>query len=251
MDKLTELNPNATMSSREIAEITGKQHAHVMRDIREVESQITESKFGLSEYKDSTGRILPMYELTKKQTLLIISGYNIRLRMAIIDRWEELENKYQIPQTLGDALLLAGRLALENERTKHELSTANNTIIALEPKRIFADAVSASKTTILVGELAKILNQNGINIGQNRFFEWLRQNGYLISRKGTDYNMPTQKSMDLKLFVIKETSITHSDGHISISKTTKVTGYGQTYFVNKLLRKPLLNQVNVKSKYND
>ena len=143
MDQLTEFNPNATMSSREIAEITGKQHAYVMRDIREIESQITEFKFGLSEYKDSTGRILPMYELTKKQTLLIISGYNIRLRMAIIDRWEELENKYQIPQTLSNALLLAGHLALENERTKQELSTANNTIIALEPKRIFADAVSA------------------------------------------------------------------------------------------------------------
>lgn len=103
-----------------------------------------------------------------------------------------------------------------------------------KPKVIFADSVTASKTSILVGELAKIIKQNGHDIGQNRLFIWLRDNGYLISRKGTDYNMPTQKSMDLGLFEIKETSITHSDGHISISKTSKVTGKGQVYFVNKL-----------------
>jgi len=104
-----------------------------------------------------------------------------------------------------------------------------------KPKVLFANSVETSKTTILVGELAKILKQNGHNIGQNRLFEWLRNNGYLISRKGTDYNMPTQKAMDLGLFQIKETSITHSDGHISISKTAKVTGKGQIYFINKFI----------------
>ncbi len=102
-----------------------------------------------------------------------------------------------------------------------------------EPKVIFADSVQASTTSILIGELAKILKQNDINVGQNRLFEWLRSNEYLISRKGTDYNMPTQKSMDLGLFTIKETTINHSDGHISISKTPKVTGKGQIYFINK------------------
>lgn len=104
-----------------------------------------------------------------------------------------------------------------------------------KPKVLFANSVETSKTTILVGELAKILKQNGHDIGQNRLFEWLRNNGYLISRRGTDYNMPTQKAMDLGLFQIKETSITHSDGHISISKTAKVTGKGQIYFVNKFI----------------
>ena len=102
-----------------------------------------------------------------------------------------------------------------------------------EPKVIFADSVQASTTSILIVELAKILKQNDINVGQNRLFEWLRSNEYLISRKGTDYNMPTQKSMDLELFTIKETTINHSDGHISISKTPKVTGKGQIYFINK------------------
>ena len=102
------------------------------------------------------------------------------------------------------------------------------------PKVIFADAVSVSKTSILVGEMAKILKQNGIeHMGQNRFFAWLRENGYLIRRKGTDFNMPTQYSMERGLFKIKETSVTHSDGHVTISKTPKVTGKGQIYFVNK------------------
>lgn len=104
-----------------------------------------------------------------------------------------------------------------------------------KPKVLFANSVETSKTSILIGELAKILKQNGHDIGQNRLFEWLRNKGYLISRKGTDYNMPTQKAMDLGLFQIKETSITHSDGHISVNKTTKVTGKGQIYFVNKFI----------------
>jgi anti-repressor protein len=103
-----------------------------------------------------------------------------------------------------------------------------------KPKVLFADAVTASHTSILVGELAKIMRQNGVEIGQNRFFEWLRENSYLIKRRGTDYNMPTQKAMELQLFEVKETSISHSDGHISISKTPKVTGKGQVYFINKL-----------------
>ncbi len=105
------------------------------------------------------------------------------------------------------------------------------------PKVLFADAVSASKTNILIGEMAKILKQNGVDIGQNRLFSWLRENGLLISRKGTDYNMPTQKAMEMELFRIKETTIHHADGHTSITKTVKVTGKGQQYIVNRFLGK--------------
>lgn len=105
------------------------------------------------------------------------------------------------------------------------------------PKVLFADAVSASHTSILVGELAKLLKQNGVDIGQNRLFAYLRENGYLIRRKGSDYNMPTQKSMDMGLFEIKETVIAHADGHTSTSKTPKVTGQGQLYFIHLLLSK--------------
>lgn len=125
--------------------------------------------------------------------------------------------------------------ALKEERAAKErlqLEATEN-----KPKVIFADAVSVSKGTILIGELAKILKGNGIEIGQNRLFEKLRQDGYLIKRKGTDYNAPTQKAMDLGLFRVKETAITHSDGHVTISKTTKVTGKGQQYFINLFLGK--------------
>lgn len=106
-----------------------------------------------------------------------------------------------------------------------------------KPKVLFADAVDASHTTILVGELAKLINQNGVDIGQNRLFEWMREKGFLINRKGSDWNMPTQKSMDMKLFEIKERTHQNPDGSIRVSKTTKVTGKGQQYFINKFLNK--------------
>jgi anti-repressor protein len=123
---------------------------------------------------------------------------------------------------------------------KRALEYADKKVIELKqqiqldrPKVVFADAVSASKTSILIGDLAKLLKQNGYNTGQQRLFNELREKGYLIKRKGADYNSPTQRSMEMGLFEVKETAITHSDGHVSISKTTKVTGKGQIYFINK------------------
>ena len=101
------------------------------------------------------------------------------------------------------------------------------------PKVLFAKSVESSKSEILIGELAKILKQNGANIGQNRLFELMRKDGFLISRKGADWNMPTQKSMEMGVMRIKETCITHADGHTTVSKTPKITGKGQVYFVNR------------------
>lgn len=124
---------------------------------------------------------------------------------------------------------------LKEERTARV--NAENQIEADKPKVIFADAVSTSKTSILVGELAKLLKQNGVDTGEKRLFTYLRDNSYLIKRKGTDYNSPTQKSMELGLFEVKETSVSHSDGHVTVSKTTKVTGKGQQYFINKFIGK--------------
>lgn len=112
------------------------------------------------------------------------------------------------------------------------------------PKARFADAVSASHTSILIGDLAKLLRQNGYEIGQNRLFEMLRRDGYLCAAKGGMWNMPTQKAMDLNLFEVKETTIVHSDGHVSISKTTKVTGKGQVYFVTRFLDGRLPKGIN-------
>lgn len=132
-------------------------------------------------------------------------------------------------------ILSRKELLLMNLEAEEKLEQVNAQLALQQPKVVFADAVSTSKTCVLVGELAKILKQNGVDMGQNRLFEWLRCNGYLISRIGTDYNMPTQKSMDLGLFEIKETSIAHAAGHTTISKTPKVTGKGQLYFINKFL----------------
>lgn len=124
------------------------------------------------------------------------------------------------------------QLATELKEERAKRTEAQLQLQAAKPKVIFADAVSASDTTILIGDLAKLLKQNGHDIGQKRLFEWLRQNGFLIKRYGADYNSPTQRAMEMQLFEIKETAITHADGHVSISKTTKVTGKGQVYFVN-------------------
>lgn len=131
-----------------------------------------------------------------------------------------------IPKTLPDALKAYASEIEQHNKTKALLE-------AQRPKVIFADAVSTSDTDILIGDLAKLLNQNGHNIGQNRLFERLRNEGFLISRKGSSYNSPTQRAMEMGLFRIKETAITHSDGRVSLNKTPKVTGKGQLYFINR------------------
>ena len=134
---------------------------------------------------------------------------------------------------MSDADIMAKAILLAQKTIEGQKAQ----IAEMTPKALFADAVSASSTSILVGDLAKLIRQNGMDIGQNRLFDWLRNNGYLIRAKGMGWNMPTQRSMDMGLFEVKETSITHSDGHISVNKTVKVTGKGQIYFVNKLVPK--------------
>lgn len=137
-------------------------------------------------------------------------------------------------EILHDPNLIIG-LAQQVIDIKAKNESLQKQIAADRPKTIFADAVSASNTTILVGELAKLLHQNEIEIGQNRLFEWLRNNGYLIKRKGADWNMPTQRSMELGLFEVKERTVNEPSGSIRITKTVKVTGKGQMYFVNKFI----------------
>lgn len=146
---------------------------------------------------------------------------------------------YMTPETLEKVLLspdtlmqLAQNLKDEQEKRK----VLETKIEQDKPKVLFADAVASAKTFILIGELAKLLKQNGVDIGQNRLFEWMRQNGYLIRRQGSDYNMPTQRAMEQGLFEIKETTVVHADGHTHINKTPKVTGKGQAYFVTLFLK---------------
>ncbi|WP_273711993.1 phage antirepressor KilAC domain-containing protein, partial [Leuconostoc mesenteroides] len=144
--------------------------------------------------------------------------------IQVEDSYKKLANDPSYQMALG---LKASQLLLEQK---------DQIIAEMKPKALFADAVSASQTSILVGELAKLLKQNGIDTGANRLFTWLRENGYLIRRKGTDYNMPTQKSMEMGLFEIKEHNHINSNGVNVTTKTPKVTGKGQQYFINKFLQ---------------
>ena len=162
----------------------------------------------------------------------------------------ELERKWNDPQEV----VKRGYAILQNENAKLRIENQQ-----LKPKALFADSVATAKTAILIGELAKIIKQNGVDkltvggkeiaMGPNNFFKWLRENNYLISRKCTDYNSPTQKAMKLGLFEVKETVRTLPDGHTTIDKTTKVTGKGQIYFVNKFVDKDGDLDGSITSKY--
>lgn len=168
-------------------------------------------------------------DMAKQICMIQRSPEGKQIRQYFLD----LEKAWNTPeQIFARALKMA-------DKTIDKLKSENTTLIEdnqrMKPKEIFADAVTASDTSILIGELAKILRQNGVQTGQNKLFEWLRNNGYLIKRKGSDWNMPTQKAMDMDLFEIKETVINNPNGSTKISKTTKVTGKGQQYFINKLL----------------
>lgn len=144
----------------------------------------------------------------------------------------------QVEKDFNSPEKIMARALLMADQKVHKLEAQ---IEADRPKVLFADAVSASHTSILVGDLAKLISQNGFKIGANRLFGWLRDNGYLIKKRGSSWNMPTQKSMELGLFEIKETNIQHADGHISINKTSKVTGKGQQYFIDKFLNQGCLS----------
>ena len=151
------------------------------------------------------------------------------MRHAIIVRWQELEsNAPALPQDLPTALrLYADQL---------EITASQEKLIAEQkPKALFADAVTSSASSILVGQLAKLICQNGVKVGQNRLFVWLRNNGYLIKQHGENFNLPTQRSMDGKWLEVKERVVENKDGSTRVTRTTKVTGKGQVYFINKFL----------------
>ncbi len=230
------------VNSRDIAKHFGKRHDHVIRDIENLVEKdvpkIGEMFFG-DTFSDSYGRQQKCYLMNRDGFSLLVMGFTgekaLNWKIKYFEAFNILEKEYNSPEKImARALIFADKriksLEVVNKEYKKQIEEA-------KPKMLFADCVSASGNTILVGELAKILKGNGVEVGQNRLFTWLRDNGYLIKRKGADYNMPTQRSMELGLFKIKETPIPHSDGHITISKTTKVTGKGQQYFINLFLSK--------------
>lgn len=235
-------NGEPVVSSRQIAESFEKRHDHVMRDIEDIMRGLPKNgdtpMFYKTEYvHEQNGQSYPMYMMNRDGFTLLAMGFNgkaaLEWKLKYIAAFNEMEKKLAEKPQLTRSQLLATALIAAHE----ELEEKDKRIAELTPKGVFADAVSASSQSILVGEMAKLLSQNGIQMGQNRLFSWMRENGYLIKdRKRTDYNMPTQKSMELRLFEIKETSIAHSDGHTSINKTPKATGIGQVYFVNLFLK---------------
>lgn len=236
---LSTQNGEPVVSSRQIAENFDKNHRDVLRAVDNLKEDVRNfaQMFFESTEPDSYGREQRAYLMNRDGFTLLAMGFTgkaaLEWKLKYIAAFNEMEKKLAEQPQLTRSQLLATALIAAHE----ELEEKDKQIAELMPKGIFADAVSASSQSILVGEMAKLLSQNGIQMGQNRLFAWLRENGYLIKdRKRTDYNMPTQKSMELRLFEIKETSIAHSDGHTSINKTPKVTGIGQVYFVNLFLR---------------
>lgn len=236
-----------TISSLEVADMTGKKHKNLLADIRGYVYELAELNFQPGDffydsvYKDANNQTRPCYQITKKGCEFIahkltgIKGTEFTARY--IERFHDMEQLIadHIPQ--GKELLALA--VLEANKTIEELENKNTALIEdnqrMKPKEVFADAVTESDTSILIGELAKILRQNGVKTGQNKLLQWMRNNGYLIKRKGSDWNMPTQRAMDMGLFEIKETVINHPNGSTKINKTPKVTGKGQQYFINKLL----------------
>lgn len=208
------------------AELKHKDLLKIIRD--EFEQEINEGKISPVEYKDKKGEHRPMFILTFNQAKQVLVRENKVVRKAVIKYIEELEKRvqYRLPQNYSEALRELLSQVETNERLESKIEEDR-------PKVVFAEALEVSKNSILVGELAKILKQNGVDIGQNRLFEYLRKRGYLCNRKGEMFNAPTQKSMDLKLMEIKKTPFVNADGSVRTTRTTKITGKGQSYFINK------------------
>lgn len=198
--------------------------------------------------EDKGGSILDTPGGSQKLTVINESGlYSLILSSKLptakkFKRWVTSEvlpairknGMYMTDQKAYDLLNNSGSLADMLQQAAEQLRQKDIEIRRMKPKELFADAVATSDSSILVGELAKLLKQNGVEIGQNRLFQWMRENGYLI-KSGSSKNMPTQKAMEAELFEIKERTINNPDGTVRITKTPKVTGKGQQYFINKLL----------------
>lgn len=236
---LSTQNGEPVVSSREVAERFNKNHKDVLRAIENLAAQncATKSMFYETTF-ENRGKQYPMYLMNRDGFSLLTFGFTgdeaLEWKLRYIQAFNAMEKQLAQRPQLSRAELMAQALIAAHDELEHK----DRQIAELTPKGIFADAVNASKKSILVGELAKLLCQNSVQIGQNRLFVWMREHGYLIrDPKRSDYNMPTQRAVEQGLFEIKETTVVHSDGHTSINKTPKVTGKGQIYFVNLFLKR--------------
>ena len=229
-------NDRMLTDSRIVAETFGKDHRHVLRDIDNIKKDV--SNFGQmffeTEAPDSYGRLQRVYQMTRDGFSLLAMGFTgsdaMEWKLKYLEAFNKLEAFWNSPEQI---MARAHRIAEQTIASlEQKLQQKDFQIETQKPKVLFADAVETSKTSILIGELAKIICQNGVNIGQKRLFQWLRENGYLM--KAT--NLPCQRYIEQGLFEIKESTFQTPDGSVRITKTTKVTGKGQIYFVDKFLR---------------
>ena len=222
---------NQTISSREIAKLTGKLHKNILSDcdkLNEKYSKMGMAEISAVEYRADNMQFYRELLLNKMQSMDLMTGYNVELRIKVNRRWEELEKKQNgIPQNFSEALKLAYEQSVLFEDQKKVIESN-------KPKVLFANAVVGSVSSCLIGELAKIICQNGFEIGQNRLFEWLRDNGYL-GKFGERKNIPNQKYIEQGLFELKKGVRSGNDGVMRQTITPKVTGKGQVFFVNKFL----------------
>lgn len=227
------INSEPWFVGKDVAEVLG--YAKPLNAIAQHVDKDDSLKQGLT---DSLGRQQKTIFVNESGLYALIFGSKLESAQKF-KRWVTSEvlpalrktGQYQVKELSGQELMAKALIEAQSV-----LAAKDKQIEEMKPKVVFADAVATSHTSILVGELAKILKQNGIEMGQKRLFAWLRENGYLIKRKGTDYNMPTQKAMDLGLFEIKEGSYINGAGANITTKTPKVTGKGQQYFINKFLQ---------------
>lgn len=228
------INSEPWFVGKDVAEVLG--YAKPLNAIAQHVDKDDSLKQGLT---DSLGRQQKTIFVNESGLYALIFGSKLESAQKF-KRWVTSEvlpalrktGQYQVKELSGSELMAKALIEAQNV-----LAAKDKQIEEMKPKALFADAVATSHTSILVGELAKILKQNGIDMGQKRLFAWLREKGYLIKRQGTDYNMPTQKAMELGLFEIKEGSYVNGSGVNITTKTPKVTGKGQQYFINKFLAK--------------
>lgn len=226
-------------SSLQVADTFGKQHKHVLESIDKLvaENQATKSMFAKGTYTNR-GKEYPMYYMNRDGFTLLAMGFNgkkaMQFKLKYIEAFNFMEKQLSVKTDsymIQDPIKRAERW-IEEQR---ELKEVRNELEIAKPKAQFADAISTSKTSISITTLAKLLKQNGADIGRNRLFAWLRNNNYLI-KSGNDRNTPTQRSMELGLFEVREKTYFNDYGDTAISKSSRVTGKGQQYFINKFLK---------------
>lgn len=241
---ITNKDGTLLVSSREVAKDFNKEHNDTKKRIRELAEDMGEKShiyFYENSYLDIMNRRQNEYLMTRDGFTLLAMGFNGTKAMSWKLRYIEAFNQFEAEikkNNIPKGKELMAMAVLEAQKT---IEAQTSLLEEQKPKVLLADAITESITSISIGDLAKILRQNGVDTGQNKLFEWMRKNKYLIHRKGTDYNMPTQRSMNMKLFEIKEASFVRSDGLIAINKTPKVTGKGQNYFLNKILNEEVSN----------